>query len=98
MGRWHLLVMGLFRLMLIADAIHRAVLATRIIHEKFMWGPEDAGRFVMYEFTGIALEEAYCKFRQLVGELEKNSEHDCYVWTRLYGRSSIYWSRSWSGS
>ena len=86
----------LFPTDVLADAIHRAVLAnvdnpTR----EFMWGAPGTmlAALFMFEFTGNGRwKEAYLQsVRQLVGELEKNSEHDCYVWTQdLYGRSSIY--------
>jgi hypothetical protein len=47
----------------------------------------------MHEFTDDERwKEAYLQsVRQLVGDLEKNTEHNCYVWTQeLYGGSSHY--------
>jgi lantibiotic modifying enzyme len=80
----------------LADAIYRAVEAnvdnpTR----EFMWGAPGTmlAALFMYEFTGDERwKEAYLQsVRQLVGELEKNKEYDCYVWTQeLYGGLSTY--------
>jgi lantibiotic modifying enzyme len=80
----------------LADAIYQAVEAnvdnpTR----EFMWGAPGTmlAALFMYEFTqDERWKEVYLQsVRQLVGDLGKNNEHDCYVWTQeLYGGKSTY--------
>ena len=60
-----------------------------------MWGAPGTMLAALFMFESSGDErwkEVYVRnVGQLISELEKNEEHNCYVWTQdMYGRSSIY--------
>lgn len=80
----------------LADEIFRAVEAnlTNPARE-LMWGAPGtmlAALFMLESSGDERWKELYVRnVGQLLNEWERNSEHNCYVWTQeLYGRSSIY--------
>ena len=80
----------------LADQIFQAV-ETNMTNpaRELMWGAPGTmlAALFMLESTGDERwKEVYVRnVGQLITELEKNEEHNCYVWTQdLYGRSSIY--------
>lgn len=80
----------------LADQIFQAVEANVANPAReFMWGAPGTmlAALFMFEASGATRwKEVYLQsVEQLVGELRKNEERNCYVWIQhLYGRSSVY--------